>query len=326
MGEVTEVLTEKDIDTSVSKLFFIRVAYSEDAPRNLPRALVVKTPSASAPAASPGGELREVDFYRRIGPAMATVPLVRCLAALDSTDDEPQVLVLENLRDTHSNPPWPLPPFRSQCESAIDTLVAVHAHWWNSPELGRSVGSLHTEQSLTEMVQSIATHLPAFTDALGDRLTARARDIYRRVFASSLRPWLRLTDTRGLTLAHGDAHTWNFLFPRTGAGPALLIDWQLWHLDAGARDLAFMMALHWYPSRRSELEQPLLRHYHDGLVERGVGDYAFDELLLDYRRCVVRNLTIPVLFWSRGMQPEGWWHRLECAIAAYMDLNCDEVL
>jgi hypothetical protein len=49
-------------------------------------------------------------------------------------------------------------------------------------------------------------------------------------------------------------------------------------------------------------------------------------LWLDYRRCVVRNLTIPILFWSRGMKPEGWWHRLECALAAYRDLACDELL
>ena len=25
------------------------------------------------------------------------------------------------------------------------------------------------------------------------------------------------------------------------------------------------------------------------------------------------------------MQPEGWWHRLECALAAYQDLGCQEL-
>ena len=54
-------------------------------------------------------------------------------------------------------------------------------------------------------------------------------------------------------------------------------------------------------------------------MARGLDTYSFDELWLDYRRCVVRNLTIPNLFWSRGMKPEGWWHRLECALAARVD-------
>lgn len=105
-----------------------------------------------------------------------------------------------------------------------------------------------------------------------------------------------------------------------------MIDWQLWHLDVGARDLAFMMALHWYPSRRRELERPLLELYHSALVSYGVVGYTFDDLWLDYRRCTVRNLTIPVIWWSRGMKPEAWWHRLECALGAYHDLDCEDLL
>ena len=181
-------------------------------------------------------------------------------------------------------------------------------------------------ESLTSMVHGIAAHLPAFIDAFGDALTADARQTLARVFSSSLKPWLRLTDPHALTIIHGDAHTWNFLFPRSGDGAALLIDWQLWHVDIGARDLAFFIALHWYPSRRREFERPLIEYYYDRLLKYGVQNYSFDELWLDYRRCVVRNLTIPIIFWSRGMQPEGWWHRLECALMAYRDLACDELL
>ena len=141
-----------------------------------------------------------------------------------------------------------------------------------------------------------------------------------------LRPWLRLTDTRALTLTHGDAHPWNFLFPRAGSGPAYLFDWQVWHVDVGARDLAFLMALHWSPARRHELERDLLRRYHGGIVQRGVSGYSFDDLLLDYRRCVVRNLTFPLIFWSRGLAVERWWYRLEYALVAYRELDCDELL
>jgi hypothetical protein len=176
------------------------------------------------------------------------------------------------------------------------------------------------------MVEDVASHLSPFVDAFGDGLTADARQIYERVFSSSLKPWLRLTDPRALTIIHGDAHTWNFLFPRLGSGPARLIDWQLWHVDIGARDLAFLMALHWYSRRRRELELPLLRRYHEALLARAIANYTFDDLWLDYRLCVIRNLTIPIIFSSRGMKPEAWWHRLECALAAYNDLECDELL
>jgi hypothetical protein len=321
-GSIADVCVELEIETTVSKLVFLTVTYSPDAPTNLPRHMVVKSPLKATTILDDSSA--EMQFYRRLAPVLGAPPLVRCLAAVE--DGDAGTVVLEDLRATHDHPPWPLPPSRKQCESALDALARVHAQWWEAPTLGHTIGNLHTPETLTSMVHRIAAHLPTFIDTLGDKLTTETRHIYERVFDSSLQPWMRLTDLRALTVAHGDAHPWNFLFPRSGEGAAFLIDWQLWHLDLGARDLAFFMALHWYPSRRRELEVPLIRYYHEGLVAHGINNYAFDELWLDYRRCVVRNLTIPILFWSRGMKPEGWWHRLECALAAYRDLTCDELL
>lgn len=321
-GAVAEIRIEQVIETSISTLTFLTATYTPDVPEDTPRHLIVKSPLAWGKTR--GDSSGEAHFYRSVAPLLGGPPLVRCVAALAESDGARETVVLEDLRGTHDHPPWPLPPSRTQCELALDALVRVHAHWWEAPTLGHTVGQFHTAESLTSMVHGIAAHLPAFLDALGDSLTAAGRRVFERVFGSSLQPWLRLTDRRALTVAHGDAHTWNFLFPRSGEGPAFLIDWQLWHLDLGARDLAFFMALHWYPSRRRELEVPLLEYYHQRLAAQGVAKYAFDELLLDYRRCVVRNLSIPILFWSRGMKPEGWWHRLECALAAYRDLDCDE--
>ena len=323
-GAVVNLRLELRVETSISTLFFLKATYSADAPADLPRSVVVKSPLASSRIHHVSSA--EAQFYLRHAPALGTPPLVRCLAAIQEGDGDSGTLVLEDLRATHDHPPWPLPPSRTQCQLALDVLARVHAQWWEAPTLGRTVGNLHTTESLTNMIQGVAAQLPAFINALGDALTVEARHVFERVFGSSLQPWMRLINPRALTVAHGDAHTWNFLFPRSGEGGAFLIDWQLWHLDVGARDLAFLMALHWYPSRRRELEVPLIRYYHEGLIASGIDNYAFEELWLDYRRCAVRNLTIPILFWSRGMKREGWWHRLECALAAYHDLECDELL
>jgi hypothetical protein len=321
-GTVTDVRLDLDFETTTSKLVFLTATYSADAPPDLPLRLVVKSPLS--PSTLNHGSA-EVEFYRQLAPILGTPPTARCLATIED-DGDTDTLVLEDLRATHDHPPWPLPLSRIQCERALDALVRVHAQWWEAPTLGHSVGKLHTTESLKSMVQGITANLPAFVDALGDALTVEARNVYERVFSSSLQPWMRLTDRRGLTIIHGDAHAWNFLFPRCGDGPAFLLDWQLWHVDIGARDLAYFMALHWYPSRRRELERPLVQYYHEGLLAHGREDYTFDELWLDYRRCAVRNLTIPIISWSRGMKPEFWWHILECALAAYSDLDCEELL
>jgi hypothetical protein len=310
-GAVEHVHVDLAHKTEISKLVFLTATYTDDAPSDLPRHLVVKSPLIQPDVNN------ESQFYREVVSSLASPPVVRCLAIV-----EDGVLVLEDLRATHDHPPWPIAPSKEQSEVAIDVLAQVHAACWEAATIGQP----HTVDSLTSMVQGIVTNLAPFMDAFGDALTAETRQVYERVFSSSLKPWLRLTDSRALTIIHGDAHTWNFLFPRSGSGPAYLIDWQLWHIDVGARDLAYFMALHWYPGRRSELELPLLRRYHEALLAHGIANYAYDDLWLDYRRCVIRNLTIPIIFWSAGKKPEAWWHRLECALSAYRDLECGELL
>lgn len=316
-GAVTDVRIELEHETPISTLVFLTVTYSAETDASLPRSLVVKWPHIRH-------ETSEVEFFNQLAPRMGTPPVVRCLAAIQDFDTN--ILVLEDLRASHHHPAWPLPPSPADCERAVATLAQVHARWWESPMLGHTIGKLHTHESLTSMVQGIAAHLPAFMDAFGASLTVEARKTYEKVFSSALKPWLRLTDEHALTIIHGDAHTWNFLFPRSGEGEAFVIDWQLWHVDVGARDLAFLIALHWYPSTRRELEQSLLRLYHEVLLTQGVENYSFEELWLDYRRGAVRNLTMPIIFWNQGMSLERWWSRLECALASYRDLDCEELL
>jgi len=321
-GAVTSLDITHRLQTTVSNLAFATVSYSQHAPQ-LPTSVMVKWPLESTPAPDKG--LPELKFYRELAPDLGSPPIVHCVAAAPSSTG-PQWLVLEDLRSTHTNPPWPDPPSRLEAEGAVSALAHVHAHWWEAPTLGTNVGALHTHASLVGMVDGIGSQLPSFLEALGDTLPPQDHRLLETVFGSSLAPWLRLIDSRALTVTHGDAHTWNFLFPRSGTGLPYLVDWQLWHVDVGARDLAFMIALHWSSTLRQDAEHPLLRLYHHRLGACGVTDYSFEELWLDYRRCVVRNLTFPIILWRRGLPAEAWRHRLECAIAAYRDLDGDEFL
>ena len=321
-GAVISLEITQRLQTTVSRLCFATVRYSRQAPP-LPNRVLVKWPLDVS--AAPDRGLPEVTFYEELAPALSSPPIVRCVAAAPSSTGH-QWLVLEDHRSTHTNPPWPHPPSRCEAEGAVSALAHVHAHWWEAPTLGSTVGVLHTDVSLRKMVADIAGQLPRFLDALGDTLPRRDRRLLETVFGSSLAPWLRLTDARALTVTHGDAHTWNFLFPRSGAGLPYLIDWQLWHLDVGARDLAFMIGLHWDPGLRQDLERPVLHLYHRRLVDGGVTNYSFDDLWLDYRRCAVRNLTFPIILWRRGLPPEAWRRRLDCALAAYRDLDGDDFL
>ena len=322
-GAIVNVAITERVQTPISNLWFFEVVYAADSSPKLPNRLVLKWALEESPAPERGDP--EVVFYRQLAPALPSPPLVQCLATAPTTSKQ-RWMILEDLRSSHSNPPWPKRPANKHVQDAVAVLAQLHARWWEAPTLGSTVGMLHTETALRTMVHGFRAHLPDFFNDLGEDLPFGDRLEIETVFNSSLQPWLRLLDQRALTVIHGDAHTWNFLFPRSGEGIPYLFDWQLWHLDVGARDLAFMIALHWDRSTRQELELPLLHLYHEELNRAGVSNYSFDDLMLDYRRCAVRNLTFPIISWSRGDPREAWRHRLNCALAAYRDLNCAELL
>ena len=105
-----------------------------------------------------------------------------------------------------------------------------------------------------------------------------------------------------------------------------IIDWDAWRIGVGARDLAYMMALHWYPDRRRRYEQRLLRHYHDALQAHGVAGYAWGALLEDYRRAALGQLFIPVWQATADLPPAVWWSHLERGMLAFEDLDCESLL
>lgn len=322
-GEVLRVAITERIQTPISNLWFLEVDYAAESTPKLPHRLLLKWPIEQSPAPERGEP--ELVFYRELAPTLPSPPMVHCLATAPITSKQ-QWLILEDLRASHTNPPWPQRPTDKEVYDGVAVLARLHAQWWEAPTLGSTVGTLHTETKLRTMVYGFRDHLPGLFNDLGDDLPLADRLVLETVFNSSLRPWLRLLEPRALTVIHGDAHTWNFLFPRSGQGMPYLIDWQLWHLDVGVKDLAFLIALHWEPAVRQQLELPLLNFYHQELIGAGVSNYSFDDLMLDYRRCLVRNLSFPIILWARGSPREFWRHRLDCALAAYREFNSAELL
>jgi hypothetical protein len=322
-GEVADVRISQAKQTAVSELRFIDLEYSAGSGQGLPGRIVVKWPIEHS--GDPDFIGAETIFYRELAPQLSSPPIVRCLATAPP-EGIPQWVILEDVSPTHRHVTWPERPSDEELIQCVVVLARLHARWWAPSGSEAIPGTPHTEESLRSLVYGVKAHLPAFLKDLGNDLAEADQSTLKTVFNSSLAPWLRLADGRDLTVIHGDAHAWNFLFDRRGTDTPYLIDWQTWHRDVGARDLAYLIALHWDAPTRQQLERPLLWRYHQELIRSGISTYSFDDLVLDYRRCVVRNLTFPVIYWSRGFPRESWRYRLDCALAAYRDLDAAELL
>lgn len=201
----------------------------------------------------------------------------------------------------------------------------MHVYWWGHALLGAGLGRALTPQMLEEWRSSDAENTARFHAFLGDRISETRRAYFERVLAA--RPRLDVELAAGpLTLCHGDAHPWNFLYPRDPAALPVLLDWEALRVGRCTDDLAYMMGLFWYPERRARYEQPLLRHYHGRLLAHGLHDYPWDDCWRDYRISITRQLFEPAWWWSVGMPAELWWPRLERILLAFEDLRCEELL
>ena len=261
-GRIEQLTIESSQTTLLSAIARLRLEWSLDADERLPSRLFLKMSRPDQNPELATAVLKEVAFYDTVAPLMPPGIVPRCYDAFRDPAASTFHLLLEDLSETHFIvTEWPLPPTMEQCEQIVDVYARFHAAWWDDPRLGVEVGAFMDEAAIVQWLESYQQRFAAFADRLGDRLPPERRRIYERVLASWPRLLTRYRSRQHLTITQGDAHVWNLMYPRNPADGLRLIDWDAWRLDLGAEDLAYMMAVHWYPERRRRVEAPLLRRY-----------------------------------------------------------------
>jgi thiamine kinase-like enzyme len=300
----------------------------EGRPEDAPRSVILKMGHLDGEGRPSYANAHEIAFYRDVAPALPARVVPRCFEAVEATDTRAWHLLLEDLTDSHCiATEWPLPPTLTQCEGIVQAWARFHAAWWDDPRLGRSVGKWSDAQGWEQPLQNLAAQVAQFTDRFGELLTPERRDLYQRLLDRAPDLLARYSSHRNLTLIHGDAHWWNCFVPHhSGDDNVRLIDWEDWSIDTATDDLAYMMAMLWYPDRRRRIERPLLDRYHAALSAQGVGGYDRQALDHDYRLSVLWLIMRPIGQAANNIPPRVWWPNLERIMMAVDDLGCRELL
>lgn len=325
-ARVRNVVVESSRDTIVSRIIRLRLDY-DGAADGVPASLILKTGQPGrANRAWPAGR-QEVAFYDKVAPAMTDPPVPRCFDAKWDADTDAWHLLLEDLTDSHKVPTsWPLPPTTAQCEAILDALARFHSAWWDDPRLGSVIGRRHDAATAEEYVRNGSIRFARFADLLGEDLAPEQRALYEQFLDAAPRLLERHGSHRNVTITHGDTHVWNFFLPRDPRDGVRLFDWDGWSVGIVSRELAYMMATHWFPDRRRRLEQPLLDHYHSVLLAHGVNGYDRGALGDDYRLSVLMQIMTPVWQMTSDIPPWVWWHHFARIMMAVDDLGCRELL
>ena len=321
-GQVAAVAVEKAWPTVLSRIIRLRLEY--DGAPGAPASLILKTVHPERGGNSWGRH--EVAFYERVAAAMAVQLVPRCYDAHWNEDTNAWHLLLDDLTDSHMIvAPWPLPPTAEQCRSILSAWARFHATWWDDPRLGVSIGTWADDDAIAMHQRRFAERFAVFSDRLGDRLPRRWRELFERLIEAAPRLSERYKSRRHMTIVHGDAHVWNCFLPRDGGDDVRLFDWDGWRVDTASDDLAYMMAMHWYPDYRRQMERSFLDHYHAALVAHGVRGYDRAALGEDYRLSALWQVNFPVWQEANGIPAGIWWNNLGRAMQAVDDLGCRDL-
>jgi hypothetical protein len=323
-SRVCDVVVESSRTTILSRIMRLRLSY-DGTTAGGPASLILKVGLPERADARWNSGRYEVAFYSHVAEATPPALLPECYDAAWDENTRDWHLLLEDLTESHfvlTN--WPMPPTRPQSEAIVRARARFHACWWDDPRLGTSIGAWlepHDPQ-----IQQFAEEFGRFADLVGDRLPAERRAIYERLIEEGHRLNARYHSHRNLTLLHGDAHVWNVFLPRDPGGDVRLFDWDGWRVDVATDDLAYMMALHWFPDHRRRHERDLLDRYHAELVAHGIAGYDRQALDDDYRLSVLWQIATPVWQAANNIPSGIWWHHLERIFLAIDDLGCRDFL
>ena len=306
----------------------LTLTYTDDAQGTLPKRLFLKMVNTALDD-NESFDDSEVAYYTHDYVDVPDAPLVRCYAAAYSETAQRYHLLLDDVSETHVLA-LDKEPTLDYGIALAEGLAAMHARWWGAKGLAEAGAAMHSPAHIQRFIDIAApgvNHIVAHVSAeLEPGWPAFMRDLFANLPAALI---ARTQDANGFTLIHGDNNETNILVPREGIRPIYLIDRQPfnWSLTTwlGAYDLAYAIVRDWPIEIRRQCEMPILQHYHQHLMQNGIANYAWDQLIYDYKLCVPICVAIATEF-CRGGLNQRWQHiwlpQLQRSLTAYDDWDC----
>ena len=286
-----------------SSLARITVGYDRHAD-GLPDAMFVKfasrNPENRKYAADHSYFRREIELYKNLG---GSVPLnmPRMYFGLASEDSDVALIVLEEINGISkgSLPPEERPLTAGEAKLALKEIAKMHAKWWEDQTLHEHKW-LNTIDGSDRMLlyQSYEKAWARIKDVLEPTLSPDAARICNGLsdYLPTLISKLKRIPT---TLCHGDFHSGNLLWDKTGEPDAVwIIDWQITSIGPAILDVSFLMCFGVSQSDLPFVRNEYLLEYHNSLVRHGVTNYGYEKLLSDYRYGLLDGLARLTAFLS----------------------------
>lgn len=170
----------------------------------------------------------------------------------------------------------------TDAERIIDRLAALHARFWEAPELSADWLVDPASGTYGRMVVHLVS---SGASALADRFAGQGFDDVLATVVARAPDWgvvLEHGVSGPKTLTHNDVRLDNIFFDHDGE--PIFVDWQAPARTRGTQDIANLLTQSMAPDVLSDSWEPLLLRYHGALQTAGVTDYSWEDCLLHYRQ------------------------------------------
>jgi hypothetical protein len=274
-----------------------RVTLTYDRPvAGAPATLIAKMPALDPGARELAGLYglyeREYRFYRELADEI-TFRTPRCYYSDGDAEKVEYILLLEDLGATGRAGDQVEGCTPEQARIALAQLALHHARWWQHPRL-TEIPWLTPGIDMVNgaMEQSYPQAWGATLAAFSDNIAGEIRDVMPTLGPRITALLASLAD-RPMTIGHGDYRLDNMFFGDAGSGyEVAVLDWQSPNVAWAAYDIAYFLYSNVDVETRRDVEMDVLREYHRTLVEHGVQDYTFEQLVEDYRASLLVSLGI----------------------------------
>lgn len=273
----------------LSSLASISVSYDQptsDLPDTLFAKFVSRIPANRERAADRRLFQTEIALYQNLGDMMPLNMPRMYYGAADETSDLAVVLLeeIEGISKAGLSvvDEWSLT--KSEARLALRELSGMHARWWG-------------DESLSEHSWLLPVDCARRRNAYNtyEQAWKKLRDVMEPVLTTSE---MRMCDTLSeflptvmselkqmpMTLCHGDYHPSNLLWDEIGEPNTVwAVDWQVSAIGPAIQDASYLLGMGTTRDNLKLVRQEYLPEYHAALVDAGVKDYEYQQLLNDYR-------------------------------------------
>jgi hypothetical protein len=295
-ARVTEVSRTQIGTGQIGKCYRFALTVEGDT-GNVPSSLVGKFPSDNELSRATGVQLRnyyrEVMFYQHFADRVSIAIPNWYYADIEGEGPE-FILLLEDM--TPAEPGDQLTGCSAAvARAAVLELVGLQAPTWCDQRLYDYDWLASPDTSDSDLSALYRQMVPSFLERYGAKLSEDERDIIARVGESPGCPLFQRVQAP-FCLEHVDYRLDNMLIDSTSTPPRItVVDWQSVRVGKPMNDVAYFLGAGMLPESRREVEEDIVRAYHDKLMAAGIDGYSWQTCWQDYRRGTFSGFGVTVI-------------------------------